>query len=181
VQSVNHSLTVRIDSLDAAEITLVARIAAASDRHGLTRVARTATRLGNGWLYPIVTLFVIAARIDHVVRFAATAALSLAVAFAVYPVLKIVFARLRPCDYDPSLARDIEPMDHYSCPSGHAMTAAAYGVSLIAASPSAAPLAIAICCIVGWSRVALGHHYVSDVIAGTILGGAVAGTIIAIV
>ena len=170
----NHSISVRFVSLDAAEIALVARVADASDRAGLGRVARVATRLGNGWLYPIVTLFLIAARIDDLLRFAASAAISLLIAFTVYPWLKNYIARLRPCDYDPSVARGVEPMDHYSCPSGHAMTAAAYAVPLIFATPTATPLALTICGVVSWSRVALGHHYVSDVVAGTILGATVA-------
>lgn len=173
----NSSISVRFVSLDAAEIALVARVADASDRAGLRRVARVATRLGNGWLYPIVTLFLIAARLDDLVRFASSAAISLLVAFTVYPWLKKYIARLRPCDYDPSVARGVEPMDHYSCPSGHAMTAAAYAVPLIFASPLAAPLALTICGVVSWSRVALGHHYVTDVVAGTMLGATVAGVV----
>jgi len=179
VHSVNASLA--IDTLDASEIALVARIAAASDRHGLTRVAMIATRLGNGWLYPIVTLFLLIARVENTVRFALSASVSFAIAHALYPSLKRVIARVRPCDYDPSLARDIEPMDHYSCPSGHAMTAAAYAVALILTAPATAPLAAVILGVVGWSRVALGHHYPSDVVAGAFLGASVAGGVTALI
>lgn len=179
MHSVNASLA--IDTLDASEIALVARIAAASDRHGLTRVAMIATRLGNGWLYPIVTLFLLIARVENTVRFALSASVSFAIAHALYPSLKRVIARVRPCDYDPSLARDIEPMDHYSCPSGHAMTAAAYAVALILTAPATAPLAAVILGVVGWSRVALGHHYPSDVVAGAFLGASVAGGVTALI
>lgn len=168
-----------IVSLDAAEVALVRRVASASDQLGLERIARTATRLGNGSLYALVTLFLVAARIEEALRFAATAGVSLLLAFAVYPMLKRSIGRLRPCDYDPSLARHPEPIDHYSCPSGHAMTAAAYAVPLIVAVPTAAPLALAICGLVSWSRVALGHHYVSDVVAGTILGATIAAMVTA--
>ena len=54
------------------------------------------------------------------------------------------------------------------------MTAAAYGVTLVFAHPSAAPLAVILCATIGWSRVALGRHYVSDVVAGTAIGVAIA-------
>ena len=169
-------------SLDAYEVAIVARAVATSERFRLERIATTATRLGNGWLYPIVTLaLIVAARVDDVLRFVATAALSLAIAFLVYPLLKRAFARSRPCDYDPSLARLPEPLDHYSCPSGHAMTAAAYAVSMIAAAPMLAPIAIVLVAAIGWSRVALGHHYVTDVLAGALLGSAVAMTVAAFV
>jgi undecaprenyl-diphosphatase len=169
------SFGISIDAIDATEVDLVARAVAHAEREGLVRVARVATRLGNGWLYPIVSLFLVTvARIEAPLRFLAAASASLALAFAIYPALKTFIARARPCDHDPSLARLPEPLDHYSCPSGHAMTAAASAVPAIFACPAAAPLVLALCVVIGWSRVALGHHYVSDVVAGTILGAAVA-------
>ena len=164
-------------SLDAIEVVIVQRSVRTCERLRLERIARLATRLGNGWLYPILALFVLAARIDAPLRFLATSSASLLVAFAMYPVLKQILARTRPCDYVPSLAREIEPIDHYSCPSGHSMTAAAFGVPLVFASPEFAPLTIAVCGVVGWSRVALGHHYVTDVVFGWLLGAAVAGAV----
>jgi undecaprenyl-diphosphatase len=176
---VNVSISIHFASLDAAEIALVARVAAASNRLRLLRVAKIATRLGNGSLYPIVTLFLLAAHVEEALRFTASAALSLLLAFTIYPLLKKFIARTRPCDYDPSVASELEPMDHYSCPSGHAMTATAYAVPLMVAIPLAAPFAIAMCCTIAWSRVALGHHYVS-VLAGAILGGTLASIVTAL-
>jgi len=60
------------------------------------------------------------------------------------------------------------------------MTAAAYAAPLVAAWPALLPLAVALCAVVGWSRVALGHHYVSDVLAGSLLGLAVAVPMVAV-
>jgi undecaprenyl-diphosphatase len=140
-------------------------------------VARIATRAGNGWLYPLLSVVLAAGPVDAPVRFLVAATLSLLIAFIAYPKLKRVLGRSRPCDYDPSLVRDIAPLDHYSCPSGHAMTAAAYGVPLIFACPLAAPFVIALCAVIGWSRVALGHHYVSDVLIGTVIGATIASTV----
>lgn len=162
-------------SLDAVEVALVSLVVDSSDRLGLTRVASVATWLGNGWLYPALSFFlVLVARIEAPLRFLTASSLSLSVAFAVYPALKVRIARARPCHYDPSLAGDREPLDRYSCPSGHAMTAAAFAVPVTFACAEAAPLALAACGVIGWSRIALGHHYLSDVLAGTILGAGVA-------
>lgn len=164
----------RLELLNEAEVELVARTVAFSERSHLEPMARLATRLGNGWLYPLVSVVLAAGPVAAPLRFLVAATLSLLVAFLGYPLLKRGLRRARPCDYDPSLARGVVPLDRYSCPSGHAMTAAAYGVPLIFACPGAAPFVLATCAVIGWSRVALGHHYVSDVLVGTFLGAAVA-------
>jgi undecaprenyl-diphosphatase len=57
------------------------------------------------------------------------------------------------------------------------MTASAYSVALVFADPAALPLAMAIVLVIGWSRVALGHHYVSDVLLGVVLGAMVAAPV----
>jgi undecaprenyl-diphosphatase len=158
-------------SLDAHEVEVVARIAEHARRVRLLRVARTATWLGNGWLYPLMSaLLYLTRRIDAPLVLLASSSLSLATAFTFYPWLKRIVARARPCDYEPSLATAPEPLDQYSCPSGHAMTAAAYAVSVLFAIPETALVLIPVCALVSWSRVALGHHYVSDVLIGTTLG-----------
>jgi undecaprenyl-diphosphatase len=50
-------------------------------------------------------------------------------------------------------------------------------VALVFADPAALPLAMAIVLVIGWSRVALGHHYVSDVLLGVVLGAMVAAPV----
>ena len=160
------------------EVNLVLRTVASAQRLGLCGVARAATRLGNGWIYPLLSLvlllFVDDGRSLHVLG---SSAASLGVAFTVYPSMKRVLARTRPCEYAPALAYVPEPLDRYSGPSGHAMTAAAYAVPLVVAWPAAAPLAIVVWAVIGWSRVAVGHHYVSDVLLGSILGAGIAAPV----
>lgn len=169
-------------SLDAAEVNLVARTVASAQRMRLCGVARAATRLGNGWIYPIISaMLLLFGNSERPVRIIFTSALSLALAFTIYPSAKKMLARTRPCDYAPALAQFPEPLDRYSCPSGHAMTAAAYCVPLIVAWPATAPAAIALWAVIGWSRIAVGHHYVSDVILGSILGASIAAPVVVLV
>jgi len=62
------------------------------------------------------------------------------------------------------------------------MTAAAFGVPIVvAAPPIAIPIVLAACALVSWSRLALGHHYLSDVLAGTVIGATIAAFIVPIV
>jgi undecaprenyl-diphosphatase len=169
----------RFASLDMAEVNLVLRTVASAQRFGLCGVARAATRLGNGWIYPLLSLLLLLfGNNEHALRILASSAASLGIAFTIYPSTKRLLARTRPCEYAPSLAFGPEPLDRYSCPSGHAMTAAAYAVPLIVAWPSAAPIAVAVWAVIGWSRVAVGHHYVSDVLFGSILGASIATPVV---
>ena len=168
----------RFAALDRRELALVERCVAHARNHGLTRIARLVTRAGNGWVYPIASVFLFLAPIEHAARCIVAAIISLAIAFTIYPPLKRALARTRPCDSDCSLSDSASPLDRYSFPSGHAMTAAAFGTPIIvAAPPLAIPLVIATCAIVSWSRIALGHHYPSDIAAGTFLGAVIAAAV----
>lgn len=159
---------------DEMEVDVVVQTAAAAERLRLVPLAKAFTWLGNGWLYPILAL-VLAEGFHVPARVFMTSLASLVVAFGVYPVAKSVIGRARPCDYEPALARHVEPIDHHSFPSGHAMTAAAFSVPLLFVHPATAPIVLILCGAISWSRVALGHHYLSDVVAGTLLGVCIAG------
>lgn len=166
--------------VDAAEVALVARTVAAAERMRVRGVAKAVTKLGNGGMYPLLTI-ALARTVDAPLRFVVSVAISLGLAFALYPLLKVMLARTRPCDYDRSLIGDAPaPLDHYSCPSGHSMTAAAYSVPLLFDSPAAAPMVLAGCAVMMWSRVALGHHYVTDVVLGAFLGATIATSVAAV-
>ena len=57
-----------------------------------------------------------------------------------------------------------------SFPSGHAVTAFAMAAALAFMSPRVGWPLLLVACAVGWSRVASGSHYPSDVVAGAGLG-----------
>ena len=130
--------------------------------------------LGDGWLYVLIVLSLLAFQGLHSWHVLLPAGLAAAMAHGIYPVIKNRLARLRPFDYDPSLNLSVRVLDKYSCPSGHTMTATAVAIPLAMGLPQFLPLIIAICLVIGWARISLGHHYPSDLVFGALLGSSTA-------
>ena len=88
-------------------------------------------------------------------------------------VLKSAIGRERPPLADPKV-HPLIPLPHDpSMPSGHAMMAFAGAVVLAAVLPRMRWPLLALAAGVGLSRVYLGVHYPSDVLAGALLGAAI--------
>lgn len=63
----------------------------------------------------------------------------------------------------------IDAPDHFSFPSGHSCAAMAVALGFAHAFPLLSIPLLALACVVGFSRVALGVHYPGDVLAGQVI------------
>jgi undecaprenyl-diphosphatase len=129
-----------------------------------------ATRLGDGWLYYGLCAFLLLGRDPARYAAVAAAAASALVGIAVFQLLKRASGRKRPCALEPHCWANIRPPDQFSFPSGHSISAFAITVPIGLFYPALmAPLLILAISIAA-SRVILGMHFLSDVIAGCLIG-----------
>ncbi|HUF38536.1 MAG TPA: phosphatase PAP2 family protein [Anaerolineales bacterium] len=87
-------------------------------------------------------------------------------------ILKVVFHAPRPYWYDPRIRLLTEGDPYFGIPSGHSLIGAAVWGALAASArkPWAWIAAAVIVFLIGYSRIALGVHFPTDVIAGWAIG-----------
>jgi undecaprenyl-diphosphatase len=98
-------------------------------------------------------------------RVLVTTAIALALTELVTSALKLTIGRPRP-----DVPRLVALPHDSSFPSGHAASSFACATVLAAAVPRARVALYVLAALVGWSRLYVGVHYPSDVIAGALLG-----------
>lgn len=91
-----------------------------------------------------------------------------------YKWLKGKTLRPRPYQVRQDIWLTGKPLDHFSFPSGHTLHAVVFSSVALAYYPGLAWLLIPFTVLVGMSRVILGLHYPSDVVAGALLGALIA-------
>ena len=104
---------------------------------------------------------------------------AVAVSWTVAEGAKYLFNRARPFIYDTEIFPLTKTPSSSSFPSGHSATAAAGALALSAVYPSFAPAFVLSGFLVAISRIYLGVHYPFDVLAGLLIGIAIAATVLA--
>jgi len=95
------------------------------------------------------------------------------VATLLYKWLKGKTLRPRPYEVHQDVWLSGKPLDKFSFPSGHTLHSVAFSGITLAYFPMLAWLLIPFTVMVGMSRVILGLHYPSDVLAGAVIGATV--------
>ncbi len=133
-----------------------------------------ATRGGDGWLWYAMGLVVgLFGGPERFVAIGAAAAAS-GVGIGLFLKLKHLCARRRPCAIEPHCWATLLPPDQFSFPSGHTITAFAVAISLGEFYP-ALLIGLLFCAMsIAVSRILLGMHFLTDVIAGAGIGGLLA-------
>ncbi|MBI2684991.1 MAG: phosphatase PAP2 family protein [Acidobacteria bacterium] len=129
-----------------------------------------ATRGGDGWLWYAIGIAVLFFGGEERFRAVGAAALASAVGIWLFLILKKAAHRPRPCAIAGHAWATLLPPDQFSFPSGHTMTAFAVATPLMLYYPDQW-LGLLFCAVsIALSRILLGMHFLSDVLAGAALG-----------
>ena len=166
--------TADFSRLDAFEVRLCRPVNAIGRAHPVCGYFRFISRIGD-WPLWVALLLVLPTAYGReawlpVAHMAATAV----VGILVYKILKRLLLRERPFASYSDVHLFGHPMDRYSFPSGHTLHATAFMVMLAAWFPLVMWLMLPLAVSIALSRVVLGLHYPTDVLAGAAIGFAIA-------
>ena len=164
--------------VDQAERRMCVVANAACQRRLVRALFRGVSRLGDGvvWyvLMAAMPLLIGLERWREGLQASLQMLLAGAAGLLLYKLLKKKLVRERPFIGLIGIECAMPPLDRYSFPSGHTLHAETFTAIAISYVPQLAVVLVPFALLVAASRVVLGLHYPTDVLAGAVLGGLLA-------
>jgi undecaprenyl-diphosphatase len=159
---------------DGSEYRLCRGLNRATEWPWFLKFMRISSRLGDGalWVGLLVGLLLLygGAAYRPVLIMAATGLSG----HLIYRRLKESLVRERPFIRHPAINLGMPPLDTYSFPSGHTLHAVSFTWQAVAHFPILSWTLVPVAVSIALSRVVLGLHYPSDVLAGAAIGALLA-------
>ena len=156
--------------LDSLELRLCRRLNRCVSMSTVRRLFAIASRLGDGPVWYLLMASMPLLRGERAVRPVLIMAATAAGGHLIYAALKRTFVRERPFVAHAEIAPAGAPLDRYSFPSGHTLHAVSFTWQAVAHFPETGWILVPLALLIGASRVVLGLHYPTDVVAGAALG-----------
>jgi undecaprenyl-diphosphatase len=166
-----------LNRLVALDTSLSARLTLTEEAGWQRTVAVVGAHLGDGPLWFVIAVIAFGLGAEATRRFVLLAAAAAIVAVGLTTVLKLLMRRSRPREATGFYSTRY---DRYSFPSGHATRVACLAMIFSHQSPRWAAVFYASALFVVLCRIALGIHYVSDVLVGLAIGFLVSWVVVSI-
>lgn len=165
---------------DELEIGWCVRINRYGRANAMRRLFAVVSRLGDGGYWFLVAAVCLAWRGQAAMSFILQAALTATLGVLLYRLLKSRLVRERPFIADGQILCGTPPLDRYSFPSGHTLHSVSFTILFTHFEPQLLFVCAPFALLVAASRVVLGLHYPSDVLAGAALGAGLATSSLAL-
>jgi undecaprenyl-diphosphatase len=159
-----------VNSLTRWDVLFLNSIFGLDGKRMIALVMPWISRTGDGYCYPAIPIAILFFEPRKARLFLISGLLAFALELPVYRIMKQLIKRPRPCDALDNVRKRVSPGDLFSFPSGH--TAAAFVIATLLSNffPGLTIPAYLWSLAVGFSRLYLGVHYPTDVLAGMLIG-----------
>lgn len=146
--------------------------------HQIQRATRLLSHCGDGYLYLLAAMLILWLEPASGQDFFVAALYAFGLELPLYLLLKNTVRRNRPAQALQGFESRHQASDRFSFPSGHAAAAFVFATVVAMYYPAFALPAYLLAGLIGCSRVLLGVHFPTDILAGAILGYGCAWTVI---
>ena len=147
-------------------------------RRGVRPFFSMVSRLGDGVFWYCLMLFLPLLFGSDALLVSLKMSLAGVIGLLIYKWIKLLTERARPFTVSSTIALGTAPLDQYSFPSGHTLHAVSFSLIAIHYYPMLGWLLIPMAFLIALSRVVLGLHYPTDVLAGAVIGTTLATTMV---
>lgn len=166
----NHKMRLYLHRMQVMDSMVCVKISQTNQYRIIRYVFRIVSRLGDGMFWYMLMAGLLVFYSFEAITPVAHMVLSGLTGTLIYKWIKQTTSRPRPFQVRHDVWAVGKPLDHFSFPSGHTLHAVVFGLIAIHYYSALTIVLMPFMMMVAMSRVILGLHYPSDVVAGAAIG-----------